>query len=99
MDEDFFKIQLKLVDKHFPYTCKRSEEANLRKAATNLTDKYMEYSSYYSQADFEQKDLLKLVGFHFSLELLEDNQKEDMSPLVNKIEQLNKELEIYLQSF
>jgi cell division protein ZapA len=96
MDEDFFKIQLKIIDKYYPYICKRSEEGSVRKAATNLTEKYLRYSSYYSKANFERNDLLTLAGFHFSLEVLENEKKEDLSPLFDKIEQLNKELEDFL---
>jgi cell division protein ZapA len=99
MDEDFFKIQLKLVDKYYPYVCKRSDEGEVRKAATNLTAKYLHYSSYYSNANFEKTDLLTLTGFHFSLAALENDMREDMSPMFKKIEQLNKKLEDYIQSF
>jgi cell division protein ZapA len=99
MDEDFFKIQLKLVDKYYPYNCKRSDEGKVRKAATNLTEKYLHYSSYYSKADFEKTDLLTLIGFHFSLTSLENEAREDMSPMFKKIEQLNRKLEEYMQSF
>ncbi|MDR1527043.1 MAG: cell division protein ZapA [Dysgonamonadaceae bacterium] len=101
MEEEYFPnpIQLKIVDKHFPYSCKRKEEQTLRKAATNVTDKYMAYSSYYSGSGFPMVDLLKLVAFHFSLELQEDKQREDMTPFIDKIEQLNAELEQYVQAF
>ena len=100
MEDEYFPnpIQLKIVDKHFPYSCKRKDEQNLRKAATNVTDKYMAYSSYYSGTRLPMTDLVKLVAFHFSLELLENTQREDMTPFVNKIEQLNTELEQYIQA-
>ena len=98
MDEDF-KIQLKLANKYYPYTCKRSDEGRLRKAATNLNNRILKYSSHYSNANFELNDLLTLAGFQFSLEALEKEQKEDISPLFDKIEQLNKELEEYINSF
>ena len=100
MEDEYFPnpIQLKIVDKHFPYFCKRKDEQNLRKAATNVTDKYMAYSSYYSNAGLSMADLLKLVSFHFSLDLLGNRQREDLMPIVNKIEQLNAELEQYIQA-
>ena len=100
MENEYFPnpIQLKIVDKHFPYSCKRKDEKNLRKAATNVTDKYMDYSSHYSGAGLPMADLLKLVAFHFSLELLENKHQEDMTPFIGKIEQLNAELEQYIQA-
>ena len=100
MEDEYFPnpIQLKIVDRHFPYSCKRKDEQNLRKAATNVTEKYMAYSSSYSGAGLPMADLLKLVAFHFSLQLLEGTQQEDMTPFVDKIEQLNAELGQYIQT-
>lgn len=98
MDEKF-KIQLKLADKYYPYVCKRSEEGIIRKAATNLNNRILKYSSHYSNANFELIDLLTLAGFQFSLEVLESDNKTDVSPLFEKIECLNKELEEYIHSF
>ena len=95
--DDEFKIQLKLADKYYPYTCKRSEEGVLRKAATNLNHRILKYSSYYSNANFELTDLLTLAGFQFSLEVLKSENKEDVTPLFDKIEQLNNELDEYLK--
>ena len=99
-NEEYFSnpIQLKIVDKHFPYACKRKDEQKLRKAATHVTDKYMAYSSHYSGSRLPMVDLLKLVAFHFSLALQEDTQREDMMPFIGKIEQLNVELEQYIQA-
>lgn len=93
---DEFQIQLKIADKYYPLNCKRSEEGIIRKAASYINDKLLKYSSFYSRADFEMKDLLALVAFHVSLENLTTQKNEDLSPFFNKVEQLNKELEEYL---
>jgi cell division protein ZapA len=98
MEDGIFSIQLKIVDTYFAYTCKRKEEQNARKAATNVTNKYMAYSSHYLDSKYSMMDVLKLVAFHFSMELLEDTQREDMTPFVAKIEQLNNELEQYIEA-
>jgi cell division protein ZapA len=95
---DEFQIQLKIADKYYPLTCKRSEEGLIRQAATNINTKLVKYSSAYSKAKFELKDLLALVAFHVSLENLTTQKSEDLSPLFDRIEQLNKELETYLSS-
>lgn len=93
MSEDFFKIQLKLLDKYYPYICKRSEEENIRKAAAILSEKFLAYNSCYPS--LEKIDLLVLISFHFALEVLNNNNKQDKSPIFNIIEQLNKKLEEY----
>ncbi|MDR0864855.1 MAG: cell division protein ZapA [Candidatus Symbiothrix sp.] len=100
MEDENFKIQLRLADnKHYPYTCMRSEEGIVRKAATNLNDMFIKYSSYYSNAGFQLNDILTLLGFHFSLEVLENEKREDMSPMFEMLDQLNKEMEEYIKSF
>jgi cell division protein ZapA len=99
--DENFKIKLELANnKFYPYKCKRSDEGILRKAATKLRNKFLEYNSHYSRCGFDVNDTLALVGFHFSLELLllEKEYQEDVSTLLNKIEQLNKELEKYVNS-
>jgi cell division protein ZapA len=101
MNDEYFPnpIQLKIVDKYFPYSCRRKDEQRVRNAATNVTQKYMDYRSYYSGIQSSMVDLLKLVAFHFSLELTEDRQREDLTPFIRKIEQLNAELEQYIRKF
>jgi cell division protein ZapA len=90
---DEFQIQVKIADKYYPLICKRSEEYIIRKAASNVNDKLFKYNSAYSKANFEEKDLLALVAFHVSLDILTVKKNEDIAPLFDKIEQLNKELE------
>jgi cell division protein ZapA len=94
---DEFQIQLKIADKHYPLNCKRSEEGIIRKAASYINDKLLpRYRSFYSEANFEMKDLLALIAFQISLENLSAKKNEDLSPLFNKVEQLSNELEEYL---
>ena len=98
-NNDEFKIQLRVADKVYPVFCKRSEEGLFRKAATAINDKILQYSSRFSGAKLELKDLLIMAALHVSVENLLMKQKEDTSPLLEKIELLDKELEEYLQSF
>ena len=97
-DNDEFKIQLRVADKVYPVFCKRSEEGLFRKAATAINDKIFQYSSRFSGAKLELKDLLVMAAVHISIENLLMKQKEDTSPLLERIELLDKELEEYLQS-
>jgi cell division protein ZapA len=98
MEDETFSIQLKIADRHFTYTCKRKDEQNVRKAASNVTEKYIKYSSYYAGAGYSMIDLLEMVALHFSMEARENVQREDLTPFIDKIEQLNAELERYIQT-
>lgn len=95
-DSDFFKIQLYVAQKHYPLNCKRSEEGLFRRAAKNINDKILKYSSAFPGVTLELKDLLAMTAIHFSASSLRVKQQKDMSPLFDKIEVLNKELEEYL---
>ena len=97
-NNDEFKIQLRVADKVYPIFCKRSEEGLYRKAATAINDKIFQYSSKFSGAKLEMKDLLAMVAVHISVENQFMKQKEDTSPLLERIELLDKELEEYFQS-
>ncbi|MDR0799214.1 MAG: cell division protein ZapA [Dysgonamonadaceae bacterium] len=94
---DEFQIQLKIADKYYPYNCLRSQEGIVRKAASNINTKLVKYSSAYSNANFDLKDLLALVAFHVSMENLTTQNNEDIAPLFDKIGQLNNELGAYLE--
>jgi len=97
-DNDEFKIQLRVADKVYPIFCKRSDEGLFRKAATAINDKILQYSSRFSGTKLEVKDLLTMAAIHISVENLLLKQKEDTSPLLERIDRLDKELEEYLQT-
>ena len=97
-ENDEFKIQLKVADKVYPIFFKRSEEGLIRKAATAINDKIFQYSSRFSGTKLETKDFLAMAAVHISVENLYMKQKEDTSPLLERIELLDKELKEFLQS-
>jgi len=97
-EKDEFRIQLRVADKPYPIFCKRSEEELYRKAARAINDKISRYSSRFSAGKLEWKDFLVMTAIHFSVENLLLKQKEDISPLLERVEMLDTELEQYLQS-
>jgi cell division protein ZapA (FtsZ GTPase activity inhibitor) len=97
-ENDVFKIQLRVADKVYPIFCKRSEEGIFRKAATAITDKMQRYSSRFAGAELGREDLLTMAAIHISVENLLLKQKEDISPMLDRIKLLDSELEEYIQS-
>jgi len=97
LDNDKFRMTLSVANGKYPLFCKRSEEELFRKAAKAIDNKIFQYSSRFSGDKIEVRDLLVMAAIHFSAELLLYKQKEDKSPMLEKIEFLNKELEEYLQ--
>ena len=97
MPTDFFKIQLYVAEKHYPLTCRRVEEGIYRKAATNINEKIIRYSSKFPAAKLGLKDLLAMAAIDISAENLKIKQIQNISPVFDKIEALDKELEEYLK--
>ena len=97
-EEDEFKIKLRVAEKVYRIFCKRSEEELFRKAATAINKRISQYSSHYSEAKLEMRDLLFMVALHVSKENLLFKKDEDTSLLFKKIEFLDKELDEYLKS-
>ncbi|GHT07453.1 hypothetical protein FACS189426_00870 [Bacteroidia bacterium] len=95
--KDEFRIQLRVSDKVYPMFCKRLDERLFRKAATNINEKITQYRSAYPGAKLELEDLLAMVAIHTSAYKLKLEQNKDISPLFEKIEALDKELEEYLK--
>ncbi|MDR2692442.1 MAG: cell division protein ZapA [Dysgonamonadaceae bacterium] len=98
MPTDFFKIQLHVAEKHYPLTCKRIEEGIYRKAAKNINEKIIKYSSAFPAAKLGVEDLLAMAALHISVENVRIKQQQDVSPVFDKIEALDKELEKYLKA-
>ncbi|MDR2622308.1 MAG: cell division protein ZapA [Dysgonamonadaceae bacterium] len=97
MPTEFFKIQLYVAEKHYPLNCKRVEEGIYRKAATNINEKIIKYSSAFPAAELGLRDLLAMAAIDISAENLKIKQIQDVSPVFDKIEALDKELEEYLK--
>jgi cell division protein ZapA len=98
MQTDFFKINLYVAEKHYPLNCKRIEEGLYRKAATNINEKITKYSTKFPAAKLELKDLLALAAIDISAQNVRNKQKQDISPVIDKIKALDKELEEYLKA-
>jgi cell division protein ZapA len=98
MPTDFFKIQLYVAEKHYPLICKRVEEGIYRKAATNINEKIIRYGSAFPGATLELKDLLAMAAIDISAKNVKIKQIQDVSPVFDKIEALDKELEEYLKA-
>lgn len=98
MADEYFKIQLYVAEKHYPLTCKRTDEGIYRKAATTINEKIIKYSSTFPAAKLGLKDLLSMAAIDISAENMRNKQQKDISPVFDKIEALDKELEEYLKN-
>lgn len=96
MDEKFL-IHVDIAGKSYGLRIRRSEEAQAREAVRQIRLKLSQYRQTFAQSDVDVKDLLAMVAFQLSMENLELEEKNDTSPFADKIEQLTRELESYMQ--
>lgn len=84
---DKIKINLELGETYFPMTILRKDEEKVREAARRVNKRLNLYKSHYSNLPLEK--MMPMVAYHFSLEVLELEDKNDTKPYIDKIEELN----------
>ena len=93
--DDKFLIHVEIAGKSYGIRIDRSEEQEARKAVKQIRMKMDQYRKKYSEVDV--KDLLAMVAFQLSMSNLQLEDKNDTSPITDKIQELTGELEKYLK--
>ena len=94
--DDTFLINIKIAGKEYPLTINRKEERLVRAAAAQINSKILQYQASFPSASLEARDLLAMVAFQLSYENLQLEDRNDTTPFTEKIQQVSKELEDYL---
>lgn len=95
MDDEFL-INILVAGKRYSIMIRRDEEEMFRKAAKRIDKKVMAYQGKY-ETPLEKQDILALIALQAVVEQLEMEEKNDMSPFEEKIQELDNELEKYLK--
>ena len=93
--DDKFLIHVEIAGKSYGIRINRSEEQEAREAVRQIRMKMDQYRKKYSEVDV--KDLLAMVAFQLSMTNLQLEDKNDTSPITDKIQELTGELEQYLK--
>ena len=89
-NSDVFTINILLNGVRMPLKIRREDEEIYRNAE-KIVNKYLEqYRTQFSQRSMEE--ILTLVAFQVAVVLAKQNKNQDINPLAEKIEELNKEL-------
>lgn len=94
--EDKLSIRVNIAEKYYPLKVNRDEEERIRKAAKLINDKLLLYKQTYSGK--EASDFMAMVSLHFATKFLELEEKMDETPIVEKVTNLNENLEEYLNN-
>lgn len=93
-DEDKIRINIMLAGIIYPLTIKRSDEEIYRKAARQVEIYINRYKERYPKVTHEMA--LAMVAYHFSLESLVQQNRNDTTPFTDKIRELNSEMDARL---
>jgi cell division protein ZapA len=92
--DDKLLIRLNVVDRYYPLKIDRDEEEKVRKAASMINDKVLQYKQRY--ADKDSQDFLAMAALQFIIKHLESEDTTDISPIIGELKGLNDELEEFI---
>jgi cell division protein ZapA (FtsZ GTPase activity inhibitor) len=93
--EDKLSIKVNLVDRYYPLKIDRKDEERIRKAAKLINERVMQYKQRY--ADKDTQDFLAMASLQFVIKNLEFEDQVDEQPFLEKLSEINNELDTYLR--
>ncbi|MFO8023129.1 MAG: cell division protein ZapA [Perlabentimonas sp.] len=92
--EDKLSIRVNVADRYYPLKIDRSDEEKIRKAAKLINEKVLQYKQRYTDKDLQ--DFLAMVALQFVIKLLDSENKFEVSPIMDELNELDELLEDYL---
>ena len=93
--DDKLSIRVNLVDRYYPLKIDRKDEEKISEAGKIINEKVLQYKQRYSDKDVQ--DFLAMAALQYVTKLIELEDNQDTSKLVESIKELNEELEVYLK--
>ena len=93
--DDKLSIKVNVADRYYPLKIERRDEEKIRKAARLINEKVLQYKQRYLDKDVQ--DFLAMAALQYVTRIIEMEDKTDISPLEQKMQELNEELEEYLK--
>jgi cell division protein ZapA (FtsZ GTPase activity inhibitor) len=93
--DDKLSIKVNIIDRFYPLKIDRKDEEKIRKAGKIINEKVLQYKQKYSDKDVQ--DFLAMAALQYVTRLIEMEENENLSPLLEGIKELNEELEVYLK--
>jgi len=93
--DDKLTIKVNVADRYYPLKISRNDEEKIRKAAKRINEKILQYKQRYTDKD--NQDFLAMAALQYVVQVIDNEHKKDILPILNELEELDKELEQYLQ--
>jgi cell division protein ZapA len=94
MDEKL-SIKVNVADRNYPLKIERQDEERIRKAARLINEKVLQYRQRYQDKDVQ--DFLAMAALQFVTRVAEMEDRLDILPIEQELQELNEELGDYLQ--
>ncbi len=88
--DDKLSIRVNVADRFYPLRIERDDEERIRKAAKMINEKVLQYKQHYSDKDHQ--DFLGMAALQFVIKLLELEEKQDDTPIVEMARELDQQL-------
>lgn len=92
---DKLSIRVNVADRYYPLKIDRSDEEKIRKAARTINEKVLLYKQRYTDKDLQ--DFLAMAALQFVIKLLESENRFEVAPLVDELNELDEWFEDYLE--
>jgi cell division protein ZapA len=93
--DDKLSIKVNVADRYYPLKIERKDEEKIRKAARLINEKVLQYKQRYLDKDVQ--DFLAMAALQFVTKVIEMEERVDVEPLQQQLQNLNEELEMYLK--
>jgi len=95
MEEEKLSIKINVADRYYPLKIAIADEEKIRAAARRINDKVAQYRQRY--ADRDMHDALSMAALQFVIRLIEQEEKQDVAPVIQELSDLDVQLARYLQ--
>lgn len=96
MEKNTLKINLKVGGVKFPLTIARKDELIYRDAE-KLVNKYIEKNTTYYSKELASEEIKVLVAFQIAVTLVKHLMNMDLTPMEEKIKELDQEIDNLLK--
>ena len=93
--EEKLSIKVNLVDRYYPLKIDRKDEERIRKAAKLINERVLQYKQRYTDKD--SQDFLAMAALQFVIKNLEMEDLNGETSIIDKLNEMNSELEEYLK--
>ena len=95
MEDNKLSIKVNVADRYYPLKIELKDEEKIRTAAKMINEKVLQYKQRYVDKDVQ--DFLAMAALQYVIKYIEDEEKQDIQPVLNEIKTLDNELDDYLQ--